>query len=201
LDKKIFIATNNTGKQREISELLKDLSAELVFPESVGINIKVEENAETYAGNALLKARAFSRASQMLSLADDSGLEVDVLGGFPGLHSARISPRPGASDADRRALLLELLADFPPPWIARFRCVVALVSPAGIEHISEGVCPGEIISRERGENGFGYDPVFLLPEYQRTMAELSLQEKNRVSHRARAVTAARPAIIQILEKM
>lgn len=197
---KILIATSNLGKQKEINALLGNMGIELVFPDHLGINIKVEETASTYTGNALLKARAFSQASKLLSLADDSGLEVDILGGFPGLHSARISLQPDANDADRRALLLRYLAGHPQPWKARFRCVVALVTPGGLERVSEGICPGEIIPQERGKNGFGYDPIFFLPGIQRTMAELNLQEKNKISHRARAVEAARPAILELLEK-
>lgn len=196
--KKLLIATNNPGKQREIQNLLRGLKINLIFPEDAGIKLKVDESADTYSGNALLKARAFSQVAKMLSLADDSGLEVEALGGLPGLQSARLSPKEGASDADRRMLLLELLADYPHPWTARFRCIVALVTPDGVERVYEGICPGVIIPKERGRNGFGYDPIFLLPEYGRTMAELTMKEKNKISHRARAITSAQPEIMELL---
>jgi len=117
---------------------------------------------------------------------------VDALDGLPGLHSARFVARPDATDADRRQALLEHLRGKPRPWLARFRCWVAVVTPDGETHLAEGVCPGEIIPEERGQNGFGYDPIFYLPELGKTMAELSMDEKNRLSHRARAVRAAVP---------
>lgn len=157
----------------------------------------IVEDGQTYQENAARKALAFALASGYMSLADDSGLEVDVLGGKPGLHSARFSPVPGATDKDRRVLLLQKLQRKPRPWLARFRCVVALASSSGEIWFSEGVCSGEIIPEERGQNGFGYDPIFFLPEPGKTMAELSLEEKNRLSHRARAVLAAK----SILQKL
>jgi XTP/dITP diphosphohydrolase len=159
--------------------------------------LDVVEDGQTYQENAARKALAFARAAEMLSLADDSGLEVDALDGLPGLHSARFSPLKGASDQDRRRLLLQKLHGKPQPWQARFRCVVALGNAAGELWFAEGLCPGVIIPEERGQGGFGYDPVFLLPEFDKTMAELSLEEKNRLSHRARAVLAVRP----ILQKL
>jgi XTP/dITP diphosphohydrolase len=159
----------------------------------------VVEDGITYAENARKKGIAFARESGLLSLADDSGLEVAALDGRPGLHSARFSPIVGATDADRRQHLLKQLRGHPRPWTAQFRCVVCLVSPAGDEFLVEGICPGEIIPQERGHNGFGYDPIFLLPELNHTMAELSMEEKNRLSHRARAVMAARPALLAYLQ--
>ena len=207
---KLLIATNNRGKLVEIQALLDDLAVELVTPGQLGLALDVEENGATYAENAALKAVAFAEVSGLPTLADDSGLEVDALDGQPGLHSARFSPQPGASDADRRALLLERLSGKPGPWTARFRCVVALAAPvklaAPVElaapgqalRFAEGVSEGEIIPEERGSNGFGYDPVFWLPEMGRTMAELDMAEKNRLSHRSRAVLAARPLLAELL---
>jgi XTP/dITP diphosphohydrolase len=133
----------------------------------------------------------------LLSLADDSGLEVDVLGGEPGLYSARYSGKPGATDADRRAFLLEKLKNHSRPWQAHFHATVAIGTPTGQVEFAEGNCYGEIIPTERGQNGFGYDPIFFIPELNRTMAELSMDEKNRLSHRALAVKHALP----ILEKL
>jgi XTP/dITP diphosphohydrolase len=195
---KLLIATNNPGKLREIEALLSDLKIELVTPAQLGLRLNVDESGQTYDQNAALKARAFSNAAGLLALADDSGLEVTALGGLPGLHSARFAPQAGARDADRRAYLLERLQGRPRPWSARFRCVIALARPGGEARFAEGVCQGEIIPNERGRNGFGYDPIFLIPELGRTMAELGMQEKNRLSHRARAVMAARPILIEML---
>jgi XTP/dITP diphosphohydrolase len=193
----VLIATNNKGKRIEIAALLSDLELELVIPGEIGLELEVDETGFTYAENALLKGRAFCKAARLLTLADDSGLEVDALGGLPGLHSARFAQKPGATDADRRSLLLERLQGLPRPWQAQFRCVVALVSPAGMEYLTEGICPGEIIPEERGQNGFGYDPVFLLPDLGLTMAELSMEAKNRRSHRALAVLGAREALVRM----
>jgi XTP/dITP diphosphohydrolase len=194
---KLLIATNNQGKLAEIQSLLSDLDIELVTPTQLSLEMDVVEDGQTYAENAVLKARAFQQATGLLTLADDSGLEVRALDGAPGLHSARYSPKPGATDADRRAYLLEKLTGLPRPWNARFRCVIALAAPGGALRFSEGICPGEIIPVERGNNGFGYDPIFLLPELGKTMAELSMQEKNHLSHRARAVIATRPLLAEI----
>lgn len=201
---KILLASNNTGKLAEIQALLMDTQIEFVLPRQLNIHLDVVEDGQTYAENASRKAVAFALASQLPCLADDSGLEVETLGGMPGLYSARFSPLPNASDADRRAYLLEQLATLPRPWLARFRCVVALITPRQARdkeptELFEGICPGEIIPQERGENGFGYDPIFFLPEIGKTMAELSMDEKNRISHRARAVKAATPCIIEMLK--
>jgi XTP/dITP diphosphohydrolase len=185
--KKLMIATNNPGKLSEIADLLKDFPLKLVSPKDLGINLEVNETGDTYEENARLKALAFMQASGLASLADDTGLEVDALGGAPGLHSKRYSPQPDASDADRRKLLVKNLEKYPRPWTARFVCSVALVALDVNIEIANGVCEGEIIPEERGTQGFGYDSIFLFPEISKTMAELDLAEKNRISHRARAV--------------
>lgn len=195
---KLLIATGNMGKVREIEALLTDINIELVTIKEIGLDIHVEETGSTYAKNAELKAIAYAQASGLPSLADDSGLEVDALSGAPGLRSARYAPQPGATDADRRAYLLQNLQSHPRPWTARFRATVAIASPDGTVHYAEGTCPGEIIPEERGTNGFGYDPIFLVTELGRTMAELGMDEKNRLSHRARAIQAARPILIKML---
>lgn len=192
---KLLLASNNRGKLVEIQTLLEDLEFELVIPSQIGLDLEVDESGLTYAENAALKGQAFARASGLLTLADDSGLEVDALNGAPGIYSARYSSKPGATDADRRAYLLEQLKSCPQPWGARFRCVITLATPAGEVRFAEGICPGEIIPEERGQNGFGYDPIFFLPELGLTMAQLDLDEKNTLSHRARALQAARPLIL------
>ena len=194
----LLLASTNPGKLREMRALLKDVKVHLLSPRDLGLAIEVEETGATYAENAARKARAFSLRSGLVSLADDSGLEVDALGGAPGLYSARYAPHPGATDADRRAFLLQQLQDQPRPWSARFRCTVAIALPSGEVRFSEGICPGEIIPEERGRGGFGYDPVFLIPSLNKTMAELSLQEKNKISHRALAVRAAIPLLKELI---
>jgi XTP/dITP diphosphohydrolase len=195
---RLLLASNNPGKLKEIQALLQDFKLELVTPAQLGLDLEVEEKGESYSENAALKGLAYARATGLLTLADDSGLEVDILGGLPGVHSHRFAPQAGATDADRRAYLLKRLQVQPSPWLARFRCVIALATPEGEVHFAEGVCPGEIIPEERGSNGFGYDPLFLIPELGRTMAELNLAEKNHLSHRARAVYAARPILEELL---
>ncbi|MGZ6316166.1 MAG: RdgB/HAM1 family non-canonical purine NTP pyrophosphatase [Anaerolineales bacterium] len=195
--KKLLIATNNKGKTEEILALLAGLRAELLTPSDVGIDLHVVEDGRTYAENAGKKAVAFAQASGLIALADDSGLEVDALGGAPGLYSARYLPEAGATDADRRAFLLKNLGARPRPWLARFRAAVAIALPGDAVQVVEGQCAGEIIPDERGTGGFGYDPIFFIPETGHTMAELEMDEKNRLSHRARAIINARP----ILEKL
>jgi XTP/dITP diphosphohydrolase len=197
---RMLLASTNKGKLQEIQDLLDGIDTELFLPSDLGLNLEVEEHGSTYAENAALKAQAFALASGLLCLADDSGLEVDVLGGEPGLHSARYSPQPGATDADRRHYLLEKLQGRPRPWTAHFHCTLALALPDGTLHFAEGDCPGEIIPEERGDNGFGYDPIFVMSGLGRTMSELSMAEKNQLSHRARAVHAALPLIAALLKE-
>jgi len=195
--KKLLIATNNKGKVKELQDLLKDIGLELVTPADMNLNLDVEEDGTTYAENASKKAIAFAHASGLISLADDSGLEVDALDGAPGLYSARYHPKPGANDADRRAYMVENLRGKLRPWMAHFHATIAIAVPDQDVHIVEGNCYGEIISEERGTGGFGYDPIFLFPELNKTMAELEMAEKNRLSHRAKAVMNAIPFLKKI----
>ena len=195
---KLLIATENKGKIRELQALLADLNVELVTPDMFGLALNVVEDGSTYQENAGKKARAYAVASGLISLADDSGLEVDALGGAPGLYSARYSPKPGATDADRRAYLLENLHNKPRPWLAHFHATVAIANHEGALSFAEGNCYGEIIPEERGTDGFGYDPLFLISEMDRTMAELTMQEKNRLSHRALAVRNAFKILKEVL---
>jgi XTP/dITP diphosphohydrolase len=197
---KLLIATGNLGKVKEIRALLVGMNIELLTPSQIGLSLDILEDGETYQANAALKAHAFAKAAGMPVLADDSGLEVDALGGMPGIHSARYSSIPGSTDATRREFLLDNLHDKSQPWLARFRCVIALAETSGVIHFTEGVCPGEIIPQERGHNGFGYDPIFLIPHLGKTMAELSMDEKNHISHRALAVIAARPILLEIFNR-
>ncbi|HPP64333.1 MAG TPA: RdgB/HAM1 family non-canonical purine NTP pyrophosphatase [Anaerolineales bacterium] len=195
---KLLLATNNKGKLRELQAILADLPLEILAPADIGLTLEVDEDGLTYAENAAKKAVAFQRASGLVCLADDSGLEVDALGGAPGLRSARYSSKPGATDRDRRMTLLQNLADKPRPWTARFRATMAVAGLDGSVEIAEGICEGEISPEERGSGGFGYDPVFFIPEFGRTMAELPEETKNRLSHRARAAQAARPILARLL---
>lgn len=196
---KLLIATNNAGKVGELQELLKGLDVQLVTPADIDLVLDVVEDGNTYQENAAKKATAFAKASGLISLADDSGIEVDALDGAPGLYSARYSPKPGADDADRRAYLLQNLQDKPRPWKAHFHATIAIARQNGEVQFSEGDCYGEIIPEERGSGGFGYDPIFLLPELGRTTAELNMEEKNRLSHRALAVIKAFPILQKLFE--
>jgi len=193
----LLIATHNPGKLREYRQLLRDLPLEITDLDAEGITEEIPETGKTFAENAIQKATAYARISGLWTWADDSGLEVDALNGEPGVRSARFGG-PGASDEDRYRLLLQRMAHVPPGQrSARFRCVIAIATPDGRVEVAEGRCEGEIALAPRGAHGFGYDPVFYLPEWGKTMADLSPEEKNRISHRARAAQAARA----ILERM
>lgn len=191
---KLLIATTNPGKITEISSLLSDINVELLTPSDIGLNLDVDETGSSYRENAEIKALAFSQASNLPVLSDDTGLEVEALGGLPGIRSARFVNSSHASDHDRRSLLLEKLSAYSRPWKARFICVATLVIPGHPPISMEGECFGEIIPEERGEQGFGYDSLFLVAGMQETMAELDLREKNLISHRAKAVQALIPYI-------
>jgi XTP/dITP diphosphohydrolase len=187
----LVVATLNPAKGREIAEILADLPYDVRVLADVPGAMLPEETESTYRGNALLKARAAARQSGTLALADDSGIEVDALGGAPGVLSARFGG-PGLDDRGRVALLLERLRDVPSERrTARFRCVIALVDPDGAEHVVEGTAEGVIAEAPRGAGGFGYDPVFFSPPLGRTFGELTEAEKARVSHRGAALRAAR----------
>ncbi len=196
----LLIASTNPGKLSEIQAILPPgVPFQLVLPADLGIKLHVEENGSTYAENAALKAAAYRQAAVLVTRADDSGIEVYALGGAPGLYSARYAPQDNATDADRRAYMLKNLQGMPRPWPARFHCSVAIAALDGQVYFSEGQVEGEVISEERGENGFGYDPIFYLAGYGKTMAELPSGEKNRISHRARAVQAALPVLLKIFQ--
>jgi XTP/dITP diphosphohydrolase len=197
--KKLLIATNNRGKLKEFQDLLKDIGIELITPADINLDLEIEEDGATYVENAVKKASAFAKASRLISLADDSGLEVDALDGAPGLYSKRYSPKPNASDADRRIYMIENLKEKHRPWKAHFHATIAIATSEKDVQVVEGNCYGEIIPQERGTGGFGYDPIFLFPELNKTMAELEMQEKNRLSHRAKAVMNAIPILKKIYQ--
>ncbi len=196
----IVLATSNQGKLAELRALLADLPIRFCSAaEVLGEQPSIVENGETFEANALIKARAVARATGTLALADDSGLEVDALGGRPGVRSARFAHE-HATDAENNAALLRELENVDER-AARFRCVLALVSPwpASDELVAEGTCAGSIAREPRGSGGFGYDPLFLVSGHEgKAMAELSEQVKNGLSHRARAVRALRSALLKSL---
>jgi XTP/dITP diphosphohydrolase len=195
---RVLVATQNPGKMREFRQLLAPLGDRVCFPPDYGLHLEVDEDGQSYADNARIKALAYMEATGLPTLADDSGLEVDALGGAPGIRSARYAL---GSDADRITGLLARMRDVP--WekrTARFRCVIVIAAPGPEFHTVEGVCEGYIAHQPVGEGGFGYDPIFYLPEYGCTMAQLPPHEKNRISHRARAVQAAMPVLESLLAR-
>jgi XTP/dITP diphosphohydrolase len=194
---RVLLATTNTGKIAEYRSLFRKLSVELVTPSDENITAKVEEGETSMEENARHKAAFYADLSGLITVADDSGLEVDVLGGEPGIRSARYAGE-NASDEVRIEFLLNKLKGIP--WekrTARFVCVIAVATPQNIVKICHGECQGRIAFEPKGGNGFGYDPIFYLPEFEKTMAELTLEIKNRISHRARAAQKA----CRVLEKL
>jgi len=197
LRRKLLLATNNRGKVREYRSLLRNLAYELVTPAEQGIATVVDEVGESLEENAGLKATVLAVESQLLALADDSGLEVDALGGEPGRLSARYAGE-NASDEDRVNYLLLRLKNVPgEKRTARFRCVIAIATPGGEVEFFSGECPGFITFEPSGKQGFGYDPILYLPELDRTMAELSLEIKNQISHRGQAARKTYPLLARL----
>jgi XTP/dITP diphosphohydrolase len=199
--KQLVFATRNRHKLRELEQLLTPLGYHAVALEALAPNApEVEEDAPTFAGNAEKKARAALEATGLPSLADDSGLEVDALGGAPGVRSARYAGA-GHDDRANNERLLREMAEVPDGQrAARFRCALALVTVDGKLHLAEGTCEGSILRAPRGSGGFGYDPLFRLAGAEQTMAELAAEEKNRVSHRARAMRRLSELLPHALEK-
>lgn len=198
--RKLLIATHNQGKVREYRELLADLPVEVTFLDELGITTEVDETGESFAENAVLKALGYAEMTGLWTWADDSGLEVDALNGEPGIYSARYGGLP--SDQARYTYLLERLTDVPADQrAARFRCVVALALPDGDAFTASGVIEGAIVSAPRGHNGFGYDPIFQIEWSDLTMAELSPELKNSISHRAKAARSARRILMTLLEEL
>lgn len=197
---KLLAATNNPGKLKEYRRLLQNLPLEITNLQQEGIHFEPEEAGATFEENAVLKASAFAARSGLLTLADDSGLEIDALGGEPGVHSRRYGGTRRGEDVRRYELVLSQLEGVP--WAdrtARFRCVVAVAAPGGQVETAEGSVEGVIAFEPQGEHGFGYDPIFFVPEFDRTMAQLPPETKNRISHRARAVEAVLPMLRRYVE--
>ena len=193
---RIVFASGNRGKYREMKAQLEPIGVELLFGGDMEGPHEIEENGETYADNALIKARAWAEATGLPALADDSGLEAEALGGLPGVHSARIVE---GSDADRTRWLLGELAD-KEDMRGRFACAIAVVMPGGREPlVVTRYCPGVIIREPRGTSGFGYDPVFIPDGFDKTFAELGDEIKNKISHRALAVKGIAEMLRAVIE--
>jgi XTP/dITP diphosphohydrolase len=193
----LLLATSNPGKIREYRFLLDGLGYQITTLAEKGIVKAIIESGSSYEQNARLKALTYAKLSQLNVLADDSGLEVDALNGEPGIKSARFAGD-SATDTDKVNLLLAKLNDVP--WekrTARFKCVIAIASPAGHVELCYGECHGMIAFEARGENGFGYDPIFFFPEMGKTLAELQFERKNQISHRGRASQKARQVLQQL----
>jgi len=190
----LLVGTNNAHKVREIAAILHETGVRVVTPKELGITNEPEENGATFAENALIKARYYAMQGAVPCLADDSGLAVDALDGRPGIYSARYAP----TDAECIARLLDEMRDIPAEKrTARFVCAAALCMPDGLEIVEIGTCEGQIASAPRGSNGFGYDPVFYLPDLDCTMSEISAEEKNTRSHRGNALAAMKPHLMRL----
>ena len=198
---KLLVATRNPGKVNEYRDLLTDLPVEITWLQAEGIALEVEETGVSFEENALLKAATYARVSGLLTWSDDSGLEVDALGGWPGVASARHAGI-NATDAERTQILLQRLEGVPyERRTAVFRCVVALATPDGQSSLTaSGSCSGVITETLQGQGGFGYDPVFYVPKFRRTYAQLDPEEKNNLSHRGRAARKAKILLKRYLEE-
>ncbi|MBM3302761.1 MAG: RdgB/HAM1 family non-canonical purine NTP pyrophosphatase [Deltaproteobacteria bacterium] len=193
----LVIATNNPGKFKEIVALLQGLDVRLLPLDRIELP---PESGDSFQENACIKATAVARETGCLALADDSGLEVDALGGEPGVLSARYGG-PTATDADRNRMILERLRGVPRERrAARFRCVIAIADPQGQVKVAQGVFEGRIAEESRGSSGFGYDPIFEIPSFGKTVAEVAPEVKNRLSHRAKAMACVRTILGDILAK-
>jgi len=193
----VVLATRNPGKVRELLDLLRDLPLQVYTLQAFPQIRDLQEDGLTYTENAISKALTVARLTRRVAVADDSGIEIDALQGAPGPHSRRFLGE-GISDAARNARILKLVAGVPAKSrTARYRAVVAVATPEGTARTFEGICEGQIAAAPRGSHGFGYDPIFLVPEYGKTMAQLPMTIKNRISHRAQAMAAARVYLRQL----
>jgi len=185
--KKIILASNNKGKIAEVKEILKDMNVEVISMKEAGLDVDIEENGSTFEENALIKAEAIMKMTGEITIADDSGLEVDYLNKEPGIYSARYMGHDTSYDIKNNAIIQRLEGVKGTDRSARFVCAMAVVFPDGKNIIARGTMEGLIADKPMGENGFGYDPIMYLPEYQKTSAQLSSEEKNKISHRGKAL--------------
>ena len=197
---KILLATQNRGKVKELQELLSGEDIEVLSLGDIDNWEEVEETGSTFAENAAMKARVAAQRTGLVSLADDSGLEVDALQGAPGVYSARYAGEPKDDERNNDKLLKELEGVSEEQRTARFRCALAVVSPTGEEFLTEGIVEGRILNERRGKEGFGYDPLFYLPDFGRTMAQLNLSQKNKISHRAQAFRQVVPILKELAQE-
>ena len=185
--KKIILASNNKGKIAEVKEILKDMNVEVISMKEAGLDVDIEENGSTFEENAFIKAEAIMKMTGEITIADDSGLEVDYLNKEPGIYSARYMGHDTSYDIKNNAIIQRLDGVKGTDRSARFVCAMAVVFPDGKNIIARGTMEGLIADKPMGENGFGYDPIMYLPEYQKTSAQLSSEEKNKISHRGKAL--------------
>ncbi len=199
---KLLIATNNLNKVHELQEILTGLPLVITTPAQEGLTLDPEETGLTFEENAIIKARAFAQASGLLTLADDSGLEIDALGGRPGVLSARYGSTAKDDHAGRNRLVLDQLAALNVPWTertGRFRCVIALARPERLIGTVQGAVEGYIAYEPKGSNGFGYDPIFFVPEFNQTLAEVPSAQKHSISHRGQAGRAAAKLVEKVVK--
>jgi len=183
----LIVATKNKGKYQEMKEILSGMPFNVISMEDASLDIEIEETGQTFEENALIKAREVSRLTNEIVIADDSGLEIEYLDGAPGIYCSRFAGE-GASDEDRNRKLLKLLEGVPfEKRKARFVCVIAVVYPEGDYFTVKGICEGYIGFEPKGNNGFGYDPLFYIQEYGKTMAEMDPEDKHKISHRGKAL--------------
>lgn len=192
--RKIVFASNNDGKIKEIREILKDFDAEILTMKEAGADIEIEENGTTFEENALIKARAVMQITGEITMADDSGLEIDYLNGEPGVYSARYMGHDTSYDIKNNAIIERMKNVSGNDRSARFVCAIAAVFPDGKEFVEKGTMEGVIGEKPMGENGFGYDPILFLPQYNKSSAQLTSEEKNRISHRGEAINKMKAAI-------
>lgn len=196
---KIILASNNNGKIKEFREIFKDMDIELVHMKEAGIDVDIEENGETFEENSLIKARTVCKLSGCITIADDSGLEVDYLGGQPGVYSARFMGHDTSYDIKNKAIIDKLKGVSGKDRSARFVAVIAVVFPDGRELVTRGTMEGIIGQEPLGENGFGYDPILFLPEYNKSSAELTPEEKNKISHRGKALEKMKTVLAEAIK--
>lgn len=196
---KIILASNNNGKIKEFREIFKNMDIELVPMKEAGIDVDIEENGETFEENSLIKARTVCKLSGCITIADDSGLEVDYLGGQPGVYSARFMGHDTSYDIKNKAIIDKLKGVSGKDRSARFVAVIAAVFPDGRELVTRGTMEGIIGQEPLGENGFGYDPILFLPEYNKSSAELAPEEKNKISHRGKALEKMKTALEEAIK--
>lgn len=197
---KILLATQNQGKVKELQEMLADTQIDVISLRDVENWEDVEETGSTFAENASLKARIAAERTGYIALADDSGLEVDALNGEPGVYSARYAGEPKDDERNNDKLLKAMEKVPDEERAARFRCALVIATPEGKEFLTEGTIEGRISRMRRGKDGFGYDPLFFMPDFGRTMAELTVIQKNKVSHRAQAFQKAIPILKELIHK-